>query len=132
MREATATFTRAIDDQIAALEHAFIAASQSVKGSELRVERVIADFDALEKFAKLVAHHLEGASFASLPRVVSSGSKAPLGPVHKLTVPPWEAAFLVSADGRQVIGLVFSREPHNYLEKLGDLLAEHARSGDEA
>jgi hypothetical protein len=114
---------------IAQLERDFISASSTIRGAGKRIQSALDAYEALQLFIKKVNLHLRDGTFALLPQVIETGTNVPLRGVHKLATPPWEGSFLVSEDGKQVIGLVFSREPHDYLDKIGDLFVKHALTG---
>jgi hypothetical protein len=125
LSEAAETFRAPMERHASELYARFVLASAQVRGAQPRVQRVLDEIRLLEEFGDRVRHHLECCSFRNLPCIVDADGALILH-ARRLTVGPWEGTFLVSDDGRQVVGLVFSREPHNYLDLLGDLLVAHA------
>ncbi|TGD64480.1 hypothetical protein EYC08_09360, partial [Tabrizicola sp. WMC-M-20] len=46
---------------------------------------------------------------------------------HHLTVGPWKGVFLIDPDGVLAIGLVFSKAPHNFLDRVQELVILHTQ-----
>lgn len=118
------TFQTPMDVYAQQLAPAFIAASQAVAGAQQRVQQALDDIRDFEDFGEEVARRLRTASFSRLPRVKVRGSP-PLDRVHKLTAGPWQGLFLVSDDDTQVVGLSFSRAPHDYRSEVNELLLRY-------
>lgn len=127
LTEAEETFTVPMVHHGAQFYARFVIASQAVGGSADRVAEVFDDIRTYDEFGSRVGHCLERGTFLNLPRLRGHDGRFIEG-IHKLTVGCWEGAFLVSKDGSQVIGLVFSRAPHDYNGLLGDLLVANAKS----
>lgn len=111
----------------AELEQAFLVASQQVRGSQARLQKVIDEDDALQEYHRRVADHLRNANFQTLPGVKHQSQRVP--DVRRLSVGPWQGSFLVSADASNVIGLVFSKAPHDYEGRLNELVLKNRRGG---
>ena len=114
------SFRKPLDQAIEACRQAFVAASATVLGAEARVRAALNDFNDLKAFRDAVAVHLRAGSFRDLPGFRREG----LNGFHHLTVGPWRGVFLVSNDGSEVIGMVFSKYPHH----LGGHFVEVAKS----
>jgi hypothetical protein len=124
------SFRRPLAEAIAECQRTFVNASTRVAGAEPRVRAAIDALQTLRTFTDAVEHHLRERSFRSLPGVTSAGQRLDACH-HQLNVGPWRGVFLVSADGAQVVALLFSRAPHTLDHRLGELVATHAPKGRE-
>ncbi|KPM12508.1 hypothetical protein [Citromicrobium sp. WPS32] len=108
----------------------FRVASALVDGSEARLRPVIKALRALDAFAKEVERLTAQRGFAALPEFKRGTER--FDGYHQLTEAPWRGIFLVSRDGGQVVGLVFSRHPHKLEERLGEIAQgyRHIRSDE--
>ncbi|MEX2481942.1 MAG: hypothetical protein WD928_13885 [Gammaproteobacteria bacterium] len=104
---------------------AFIGASRCVRGAEQRLRAAIDDYAALEALGKEVERRLRESSFHELPGMVDGRER--LHGLHYLEQGPWRGVFLVSADGTQVVGLLFSRQPHALDVRLDEIANAYRR-----
>lgn len=114
-------FLAAFDDTVGALENA----GRTVSGAGARAEMAKRDLDDLKKFKAEVAQHLGAGTLAGLPPLRAAFRR--IQHCHHLTVGPWKGVFLIDPEGTLAIGLVFSKAPHNFLNRLNELVALHTR-----
>ena len=94
-------------------------AAKLVKGSANRTEKAEWDAQCLRQFwDELKQRHKDG-SFAELPGLRRGWRSIPH--CHYLTVGIWRGIFVVSPETDSALALVFTREPHSYLDRLNEL-----------
>ncbi len=124
------SFQGPLDEAIRACTETLTTRTNPVRGSEARLRAALDDNEALRRFADAVKTHLRHSTFHDLPPLRKWGRR--LQGLHQLTCGPFRGVFLVSRDGAQVVALVFSREPHDYSERLNELAVPYRTSMDEA
>ena len=117
------SFTEPYDRALAEIKSAWREASATVNGAEARTNAALRDLKDLKAFVDEVANRLEAASFQELPRVTDRNE--PIDGSYALTVGPWRGVFLVSQDGTKVVALAFSKEPHEFEPRLGEIVANY-------
>lgn len=100
-----------------------MAAARHVKGSEARVKAALDDWDSLNEFKRAVETCMQTAAFHELPGL--RRGKEALGGLRQLNKGPWRGVFLVDQTGLGVIGLVFSKEPHDLRPRLEEIAAPY-------
>lgn len=114
-------FLAAFDETVAALEDA----GGTVSGAGLRTKTAKRDLDDLKRFKEEVAGHLRAGMLARLPSLRTAYRR--IRHCHHLTVGPWKGVFLIDPDGVLAIGLVFSKAPHNFLDRVQELVTLHTQ-----
>ncbi|AXQ96079.1 hypothetical protein LV780_20285 (plasmid) [Cereibacter azotoformans] len=109
-------FLAAFDETVGALENA----GRIVSGAAARAEMAKRDLDDLKTFKAEVVRHLRAGTLASLPALRAAYRR--IRHCHHLTVGPWTGVFLMDPDGVLAIGLVFSKAPHSFLDRLHELV----------
>lgn len=98
-------------------------AGRKVRGASERAEKAKLDLDDLRTFRDEVARHLREGTFDTLPPLRNWFRR--IQDCHHLTVGPWKGIFLVRSHNEPVIGLIFSKSPHNFLTRLHELSNKH-------
>lgn len=114
-------FSAAFDETVGALENA----GRTVSGAGVRAEIAKRDLDDLKKFTAEMVHHLRSETLIGLPPLRAAFRR--IQHCHHLTVGPWKGVFLIDPAGALAIGLVFSKAPHNYLDRLHELITLHTQ-----
>lgn len=117
-----APYLRAPDET----KQAFLDAGRTVDGANARAEEARRALEDLLQFREKLIQVTRDKSFARLPRLRSSWLRRPIKHYHHLTVGVWRGIFLVAPDGSAAVGVVFSREPHDFLNRLDELRDRHA------
>ena len=123
-REDNESYGKPLRDATAKCKAAFMSAAQKVKGAEAKTQAAIADLRSLREFREQVAAHLDQKSFKNLPGVKRGRER--VAALHQLTVGPWRGVFLVRPDGSEVIGLVFSKHPHDLGKRLDEVTRRYS------
>ncbi len=103
---------------------------RKVAGAEAALHQAMDDHTALQAFDKAVDQCVEEGTFHELPAVKNRGRRIP--GLHQLTRGRFRGVFLIGKDVTQVVGLVFSREPHDLSARLAELVTEHRTAADNA
>ena len=127
LQEDERSFTKPFDGALTAAVQAFLVAAATVSGAEARTRAATNELNSLHEFDAAVEAHMRAKSFHDLPGYKRGRER--LNGIHHMTVGPWRGVFLVSADGTQVIALVFSKFPHS-LENRLDEVVEAYRTKD--
>jgi hypothetical protein len=118
------SFAEPIDQAIRDAVRAVIAAGKPVRGSEKRVRVALDEKNDLARFVTRTGELLESRGFANLPRLRRGSQVVPS--CHQLTVGPWRGVFLVDPAGELVVGLLFSKQPHQLDDRLEELVLKYA------
>ncbi len=116
-----AAYLRALDEA----REAFREAGRMVKGANARAEQAQRALEDLLLFRKEFIRITREKSFSRLPRLRGMWRR-PIQHYHHLTVGAWRGLFLVAPDDSAAVGVVFSRDPHDYLDRLDELKDKHA------
>jgi hypothetical protein len=120
LQEDLDSFRAPLDAAVADRHAAVTRAALPVRGSDERVRRAQEAKAAIERFGPALATRLEEQSFAQLPRLRRWG--LPIPHLHRLDQGPWRGVFLLDPKGERVVALVFSKAPHDYGDKLAELV----------
>lgn len=116
------SFTGPLDAALAECTRALADAGKKIRGAQRRADAALDDLESLEQFIDEVNRLLRDRSFHDLPGFRSEDPR-----LRSLSVGPWRGIFLVSPDGSLVIGLVFSKQPHELEQRLHELVAGYAK-----
>lgn len=107
-----APYAKAIDD----VEAALIAVGERVLGAADRGDRAKRDRDDLLEWGRRLEETIRDRCFIDLPRLRRGFRRIPH--FHHLTVGAWRGIFLVSKEADTAVGLIFSKAPHDYEDRL--------------
>lgn len=102
----------------------FANAGRRVKGANARAEKAHRALEALKHFRNEVTLMRREENFEQLRRLRDLYWR-PIGFFRHLTIGEWRGIFLVGPASAVVVCAAFSRKPHNYHERLGELQARH-------
>ena len=94
--------------------------ARTVHGSANRADNAELAAGFLKQFADRVDKLIKDGSFDELPRLRRGFQRVTY--FRHLTVGMWRGVFLVSPENNAAIALIFSREPHDYVERLDELV----------
>lgn len=104
-------------------EAALVNAGRTVAGASTRAEAAANDLVDLRSFKSSLTNHLRAGTLSKLPYV-----RAPFRRIthcHHLTVGPWKGIFLIDPGKDLAVGLVFSKAPHHFIERVRELIEYH-------
>jgi len=113
-------FEKPLDAAIIADTAAIETAAATWKNSETRTHVALNESDALDRFCVALGERLRAKTFHLLPGTKRDVS---MPGIRVLEEPPWRGVFLLSADRTSVVGLLFSKEPHDVEARLDELIA---------
>lgn len=116
------SFQKPLERAIFESERAVVDAGRTVRGAAARAEQAQRERDHLRQWNERVTNVIKYERFSELPRLREGFRRIPY--THHLTVGPWRGVFLVSEETGIAIGLVFSKEPHDLGDRLGELAAK--------
>lgn len=96
-----------------------VSAGRTVQGSAARAEKAKLDLDDLVMFRTKLIDHIRNDSISTLPRLRTWLKRIP--DCHHLTVGPWRGVFLVGSAPDLAVGLIFSKAPHRYSDRITEL-----------
>ena len=102
---------------------AFKEASAKVKAAEARISAALCDLQSLDAFAVRIGELIASREFQTLPGFKRGRER--FEGFHALSVGPWRGVFLVSRDGANVAGILFSRDPHALEGRLVEIAAAY-------
>lgn len=122
------SFARPLDRAIEEAFPAVLAAATPVHGSEKRVRIALDQKNDLYTFVRKTDELLRSRGFGDLPKLRRGSLFVPH--CHQLVVGPWRGIFLVDPSGELVVGLVFSKEPHQFDERLNELIPKYSPTSE--
>jgi hypothetical protein len=105
---------------------AWRAASKPRKGAEARVLKAAQSLRDLKTFVDEVARHVGQGSIGSLTTLRESDAGPWQDMLRQLVVGEWRGIFLLNPAGPDVVGLVFSRHPHELGARVKEIAARYA------
>ena len=119
----TVSYAEPLDLAIKEVMEAVLAAGRPIRGAESRVRAALDEKSGLEGFISRTTDLLKSYGFRDLPQLFQGSDAVPN--CHHLTVGPWRGIFLVDPSNECVIGLVFSKEPHELMQRLDEIVGRN-------
>lgn len=104
---------------------AFIDAGRTVEGANARAEEAERAIGDLLLFREQLAGLIRDKGFSRLPRLRGAWLRR-IEHYRHLSVGVWRGLFVVAADGSAAVAVIFSRAPHDYMDRLDELRIKHA------
>tara|TARA_R110000824_G_scaffold3234_4_gene15113 strand:+ start:29627 stop:30115 length:489 start_codon:yes stop_codon:yes gene_type:complete len=119
-----ASFGGPRDRTISEAVSALIGAGRKVRGASKGSEALQRDIEDLKEFDRRLEDLVRTGEFNSLP-ILRNKFWRRIANCRHLTVGPWRGVFLVDSGGSAVAGMLFSHEPHDFYDRLDELLGTH-------
>lgn len=104
---------------------AFLDAGRTVEGANARAEEAERAIEDLLLFRKQLTGLIRDQGISRLPRLRGAWRRR-IEHYHHLSVGVWRGLFLVATDGSAAVAVIFSRAPHDYMDRLDELRSRHA------
>lgn len=98
-------------------------AGKTVLGAQVHTQPAKRDLEDLRRFTGEVAGFLRAGTLAMLPPLRVTYWR--MSHCYHLTVGAWKGVFLIDPGGVLAIGLLFSKAPHNFLDRVQELVVQH-------
>jgi hypothetical protein len=121
--EEKSSFKEPLEAASAACVAGLRAAAKTVKGAEARTRAALDDLESLEQFQIALQTRMRERSFHILPGL--RRGRDVIHGAHVLTTGPWRAIFLVDDRETMVVGLIFSKYPHDLERRFDEIAANY-------